>query len=371
MNVIDISSLLTPVSESMPAGEELGNELGVLEQSIEPRPDPNADPNDPEARDRMLTPNWLGARDEALSLLERSKDLRIVVVLLQVLPNTDGLPGFADGLSLLRGLLETFWDSLYPLMDDGDPFERGGVLSSVADRSEAGNDLSDTQGMLAYSFRRLTLFRDLKLGPVCLRDIKQAQQRWKYGGQPARPLNAQQIEGALSNSDNQATLQTTAGLLRRVDEDVNAIAEQLATLIQDPQDLPTFQQLSAEIEEARRLVEASVSGGATPPDEAADASQAPDGAAVVAGTVTVASAAPPAPPGEINSREDVAEAIDRICDYYNRCEPSSPVPLLLQRARRLAALSFMEILADLAPTGVDEARQMTGAKDDTESDSDE
>ena len=52
--------------------------------------------------------------------------------------------------------------------------------------------------------------------------------------------------------------------------------------------------------------------------------------------------------------------IDKICAYYERHEPSSPVPLLLMRARRLVDKSFMEILQDLAPEGMGQARQVGG-----------
>ena len=49
--------------------------------------------------------------------------------------------------------------------------------------------------------------------------------------------------------------------------------------------------------------------------------------------------------------------------YYERHEPSSPVPLLLKRAKRLVAKDFMEILRDLAPDGVDQAERISGPSD--------
>ena len=65
-------------------------------------------------------------------------------------------------------------------------------------------------------------------------------------------------------------------------------------------------------------------------------------------------------PGQIGSREDVVRAIDRICDYYSRYEPSSPVPLLLQRARRLATGNFVDIVRDLAPGALAEIEKVCG-----------
>ena len=54
--------------------------------------------------------------------------------------------------------------------------------------------------------------------------------------------------------------------------------------------------------------------------------------------------------------------IDRICDYYKKNEPSSPVPLVLRRAQRLVKMEFMEILKDMTPSGVAEAEQLGGIR---------
>jgi type VI secretion system protein ImpA len=70
--------------------------------------------------------------------------------------------------------------------------------------------------------------------------------------------------------------------------------------------------------------------------------------------------------GEINSREDVVRVLDKICLYYQRFEPSSPIPLLLQRSKRLVSASFMDIMRDLAPGGVAEVENLRG-KDESQS----
>ena len=70
--------------------------------------------------------------------------------------------------------------------------------------------------------------------------------------------------------------------------------------------------------------------------------------------------------GEINSREDVIRVLDKICLYYERCEPSSPIPLLLQRSKKLVSANFMDIVRDLAPDGLAQIENLRG-KDQTES----
>ncbi|MBE0617668.1 MAG: hypothetical protein IH608_07060 [Proteobacteria bacterium] len=62
----------------------------------------------------------------------------------------------------------------------------------------------------------------------------------------------------------------------------------------------------------------------------------------------------------MRSREDVVHLLDKVCDYFRRNEPSSPVPLLLERAKRLVSKSFLEIVRDLAPDGVAQVELIRG-----------
>ena len=64
--------------------------------------------------------------------------------------------------------------------------------------------------------------------------------------------------------------------------------------------------------------------------------------------------------GEIARCEDVVRMIERICGYYVRVEPSSPVPLLLRRAQRLVTMDFVEIVRDLADQGLPQLGTVAG-----------
>jgi type VI secretion system protein ImpA len=66
--------------------------------------------------------------------------------------------------------------------------------------------------------------------------------------------------------------------------------------------------------------------------------------------------------GEVRSREDVVKLLHKVCQYYDRAEPSSPVPLILKRAIRLTGMDFMEIINDLTPDAISQIRTVTGEK---------
>jgi type VI secretion system protein ImpA len=55
--------------------------------------------------------------------------------------------------------------------------------------------------------------------------------------------------------------------------------------------------------------------------------------------------------------------LDIVCRYYEQHEPSSPLPMMIARARRLADKGFLEILQDLAPDGLHQAASIVQPRD--------
>jgi type VI secretion system protein ImpA len=105
--------------------------------------------------------------------------------------------------------------------------------------------------------------------------------------------------------------------------------------------------------------------GHLPQAEDTDAiSGAPADGAAAAASASSAAAPGPAPiSGEIGSRADVVRMLDKILAYYQRHEPSSPVPMLLERAKRLAPKSFFEIMEELAPESVGQINILRGPQE--------
>ena len=52
------------------------------------------------------------------------------------------------------------------------------------------------------------------------------------------------------------------------------------------------------------------------------------------------------------NNQNVVKMLDKLVQYYGRHEPSSPIPILLERAKRLVPMNFFEIMKDLAPEGI-------------------
>ena len=115
----DIKQLLLPISGESPAGEDLCY-AGVYDAIKTAR----------YADDLLARGEWqteVKAADWKLTahlcrkaLMHRTKDLKIAAWLTEALVHLEGYGGLAAGLRLVLDLMEAFWESLYPEMEDGD-----------------------------------------------------------------------------------------------------------------------------------------------------------------------------------------------------------------------------------------------------------
>jgi predicted component of type VI protein secretion system len=64
--------------------------------------------------------------------------------------------------------------------------------------------------------------------------------------------------------------------------------------------------------------------------------------------------------GEIETRDDVVKQLERICAFYARHEPASPVPFLLKRAERLVKMDFISAVRELADKGLPQLEVLAG-----------
>lgn len=69
--------------------------------------------------------------------------------------------------------------------------------------------------------------------------------------------------------------------------------------------------------------------------------------------------------GQITSKQEVIKALDMIVTYYEQNEPSSPVPLLIKRAKRLVGSSFVDIIRDISPDAMSQVIMVSGQQEET------
>jgi type VI secretion system protein ImpA len=87
--------------------------------------------------------------------------------------------------------------------------------------------------------------------------------------------------------------------------------------------------------------------------------EAAAGGAETAGGETAAAGVP----GQIRNREDAVRSLEAVADFFRRSEPSSPVPMFVDRAKRLISRDFLEVLAELAPDSLAAVKQVGGIRE--------
>lgn len=331
MAVLDVGKLIAPIAGESPSGPNLEYDPAFLE--LEKAAQGKAEQVVGSAGAAPEPPDWNAVATQATALLERSKDLRVAVQLTTALLHRHGATGFAEGLAVVRGLLETQWPTVHPVLDpDDDP-------SLPSSRMTALTALTLTPIIVAL--RRAPLLASKALGTLSLEDIAPSE-----GAPDTSRIEAIFLESPL------AELEACATTLKKALEDLQGIDRVFLERLNDRG--PDHSGLVRYFRQAQQAVEArlSVRRGAAQAEEAA----AEDAAVAEAPR-------PRGLSGDILSREDVVRALDKISAYYERHEPSSPVPLLVDRCKRLVSMSFLEIVGDLAPDAVKQANIAVGKRD--------
>jgi type VI secretion system protein ImpA len=251
---------------------------------------------------------------------------------------------------VVRGIVENFWDGFYPRLDPdeaNDPTFRVNILMSLCDGSTFIDRIRTVPLVASRTFGRFSL-RDMAVASGELPPVAGAE-----------PPKAATIEGAF-NECPLPELQATADAVRAATASLAAIE----TFVGDKVGAASGTNFS-KLQEVLRTAEKALATRLARRGVGAEIAAASEGPAV-GSTSGVLHAGGPSISGEINSREDVIRTLEKVCSYYERYEPSSPIPLLVQRAKRLVSASFLDIVRDLAPDGLAQIENLKG-KDETQS----
>ena len=337
----DGQALREPISAEQPCGQNLDDTnalsafdaLRLFGQLRSPEAPPDADGGENALAKARPPLEWDRIRADALDGLTRSKDLRLLAYLGTALLRTDGLPAFAQVLATASQWLEAYWPQVYPVVDE----------DAIA-RRNALNCLADPMAVVDRVWR-LPLVVSRQHGRFSLRDIEIAR-----GQAPPGPTESKAEEAAIRDAFGELSLEDVTALDQSVTDAVAALNSIDARMRSEggPEIAPDFGPLLTQFAKLNRICREQV---ALRSDGGGAASEG--GGAVQAGYTG----------GAVKSRQDAVRALDAVADYFRRNEPSSPIPMLTERAKRLVAKDFLEVLADIAPDALAGARLAGGLKD--------
>jgi type VI secretion system protein ImpA len=330
---VEASSLVEPISTESPCGVDLDESQPLtlaafdgyrLFGQMAPWP-----------KDKQ--PDWREIRDRSLEVLGTSKDLRVLAHLAASGLRTEGLAPYTETIKAAASWLGTWWTEVYPRVDD-DAILRRNALNGFADRIAVVDGL-----------RRAPLLTHRQLGAYCIRDIEIVKGELTPGPDET-PKDAGAFDALLSALETE-TLQSTVTQLREAAEGLRAIE----TAMRDhggSDAAPDFSGPMRLLVRTQGLLEAQLASRA--PAGASGAEAGADGAPGVGGIRA---------PGAIGTRDDAIKALDAVAAFFRTSEPSSPVPLFIERAKRLVGKDFLAVLEDMVPDSVTQAKSIGGVRD--------
>jgi type VI secretion system protein ImpA len=334
--------LLQPIAPDQPCGEsledtELLTSFDTYRLFGQSRPlDAPAEENEKRVPKPITSPEWIEIRDKARDALGRSKDLRLLAHLGTALLRTDGVSGFSSALNVASQWLQTYWSQTYPLVDE-DAILRCSALNCFADPMAVVDGL-----------RRVPLVSSRQHGTFSLRDIDIATHQMAPGtGEAVADPN--QINAAFGSMPLASLTQlhedvtSAVAAIHKIDDVMRESGGVEAT--------PKFELLSAQLARMSQVLRGQL--GAHPES---------DGGGNGTGAAPPATQDGPGISGVVKSRQDAIRALDAVAAFFRQTEPSSPIPLFIERAKRLVSKDFLEVLADIAPDAVPQARAAGGLK---------
>ena len=327
-----VSAWLAPLGdESAPCGPDLEYEpeFLALTQAAAGKPETQFGPGEP--------PDWRTVQQQSEDMLGRSRDLRLAIHWLRSGLHQRGYGALAPGLRLLTGLLNSNWDQVHPLPDDGDAYARVNALSLLCSNEALIGD-----------FRAAIVGANRAVGQVTGRDVELAAGL-------AQPLEAETAPAKDQLARLLAAIVEQDASVRDQAQACLAAVQELQSAINDhfeSSDAPDLKPL---------LVLAKAVVGLMPGDaEAAEADMNGSSAGVGSDAGSGRGLS-----GAVRSRDEALRAIDMVCAFLERTEPSNPAPLFLRRARQLVNHNFLQLMKELAPSVMPDVARIVGVDPDS------
>lgn len=337
MGVINVESLTKPIEGENPSGENLRWDRAYLELETIAK---GKEENQFQAGEE---PDWREVRDKAVELLARGRHLRLGILLTVAAVRQEGYSGLRDGLATIRAWLDTTWDTVWPILDaedNNDPTER---VNSLAAISTPLFTFGDTTKLLDRVYeapicesRQLGMFslKDVALAAGTLEDKTPPKE-----GDDAKPKpTLDVIDGAFAETDKERLEEIV-----KAAEEADAHAEAISTIFSERCGAgigPDVSHLRTILKDAITQIRRRLGGEA--PAEGGEAGGEDGGGGGGGGGGAALS-------GDVRSGRDALAALDKIIQYYEAAEPSSPVPLICRCAQRMVGKSFMDIVRVMTP----------------------
>jgi len=347
--MLDLKKMLSAIPGENPAGklEEYNPLYLQLDELARGKPASTMGDSIIEGTD----PDWHGLRNACLKLWETTRDLRVAMYLAIAEFSLDGLKGFSDALAVTEYLVEHLWADFFPNLDpddDNDPTERLNIFAMISPPNRSYSDPL----MFISKFRMLKLIEGKK---YTLRDLLIINGELEVNEDKLDPILFQGEMRSVPIDEMRQHKEVVVQITSRLDHITEMVNGHL------PGDGLAFSDLLGELKNLQNFYDAYLM---EPEKESAEEP----------GEQPAADSAAPAPAirrsqaaFDLNSfvptnRAEALLMLKKSAEYFQMTEPTNPVPLLVDRALRMANMSFLDLLGDVEPAALEKGREIFGVK---------
>lgn len=361
--IVDINGLLQPVSEDSPAGSDIREDSSPTSPYYTIKDARNAaraaernsmfDGGSPEAAE-----SWRKVIALAPDILKnQAKDLEVACWYTEALIRRHGFQGLRDGFSLIRQLIEQYWENLYPMPDEE------GMETRVAPL--AGLNGEGAEGVLIAPIRNVNITEGSSIGPFNFWQYQQALDVQKITDEAQRAAKSDKLEFSLED----------------IERAVNESSEQFYVNLRDD-----LQQSLDEFRKASRMLDGHCGTHHAPPssniittlENSLGAvkhlgknklpSEVINTGSEETGGATATSTAGGSAQGALTSRAEAFRKLTEISEFFRKTEPHSPLSYILARAVKWGDMPLNELIMELIPesSARDHFRSLTGIQAENE-----
>jgi type VI secretion system protein ImpA len=326
------ANILNPIPGENPSGQNLRWEL-VYEKVKEARREEEDLPSGEWSRAVKTADPAVVIRLASEALSTRTKDLQLAAWLAEALLRQEGIGGLKEGLDLLHGLTEKFWETVYPEAEDGDLELKSAPLNWV------GSYLGGQVRRVPLTRDRYDWFKYLESRAVGYETACAGKDTKAAARQDA--INEHKLTPEAFDKDMNSTPREFYIGLDKDFEEALASLQLLDDLCKEKLggDSPNFGNLQTALEEVQSLARTFLKSKEereeevprVPPELEADSPQASPEVAVAAPRKRVVSEEPA-------DREDAIRRIVVAVDFLRHAEPFSPASYLALRGLRWGEL---------------------------------
>ena len=342
-DIIDIDSLLAPIADGRPAGDDPRDDLSATSMYRRIKDARNA----ARAAERGAVAEDDGSVDAPPAdwkpvlqlapplLLHQSKDLEIASWLTEALVRAEGFTGLRDGFRLMRGLIETYWDDLYPKPDDEGIESRIFPLTGL--NGEGGN------GTLITPLINVPITQGREFGPYAYSHLTQALSIERIAD-PEKKQKRIEAGAVTRDKFDRAVRETDPAFFRQNLELIEQCRDEFKALSQlldqkCGKDAPPSSAIREAIEQVRDAIKSFL-----PPEIPADTT---DDTVVSPGAKSAPATGGGVSVDGIRNREEAFQVLLKVADFFRRTEPHTPVFYALEQAVRWGRLPLPQLLSEL------------------------